>query len=74
MDYLARFVQRITGGTEEIKTPQLQKIAVLVVIGLIGILLLVISFSPRLSGPSVYETGSGLTRQDKALAMGGMGG
>jgi len=37
MDYLARFVQRITGGTEEIKTPQLQKIAVLVVIGLIGI-------------------------------------
>jgi hypothetical protein len=74
MDYLARFVQRITGGTEEIKTPQLQKIAVLVVIGLIGILLLVISFSPRLSGPSVYETGSGLTRQDKALAMGGVGG
>jgi len=72
MDYLARFVQRITGGTEEIKTPQLQKIAVLVVIGLIGILLLVISFSPRLSGPSVYETGSGLTRQDQAL--GGVGG
>ncbi|MDD3749755.1 MAG: hypothetical protein WBI64_00045 [Bacillota bacterium] len=74
MDYLARFVQRITGGTEEIKTPQLQKIAVLVVIGLIGILLLLISFSPRLSGPSVYETGSGLTRQDQALAMGGVGG
>ena len=56
------------------KPPQLQKIGVLVVIGLIGILLLLFSFSPKLSSPSVPQADLGRARQDQALSTSAIGG
>jgi stage III sporulation protein AG len=74
IDFLTGLFKRAGGGMEDIKPPQLQKIGVLVVIGLIGILLLLFSFSPRLSNPSATQTDLGRARQDQALAIGGIGG
>lgn len=74
IDFLTGLLKRAGGGMEDIKPPQLQKIGILVVIGLIGILLLLFSFSPKLSSPSVTQADPGRTRQDQTLAAGGIGG
>ena len=56
------------------KPLQLQKISVLVVIGLIGVLLLLFSFSSRLSSPSGTQVDPSRTAGDRTPATTGVGG
>ena len=73
IEFLTGLRKRAEDGMGDIKPPQMQKIGVLVVIGLVGILLLLFSFSPKLSNPSVTQTDLSRTHQDEALVTGGIG-
>lgn len=67
-------MKRAESGMGDMKPPQLRKIGVLVFVGLIGILLLLFSFSPRLSSPSGAQADLGWTGQDRVLTKGVIGG
>lgn len=51
MDYIARLLEGKGEAGSGLKTPQIRKIGWLLLIGLVGVILLVIGFSPRLQGP-----------------------
>jgi len=74
IDFLAGLVKRADGGMGDIKPPQLQKIGILVFIGLIGVLLLLFSFSPRLSRQSGTQGDLSRTSGDRTPATTGIGG
>ncbi len=74
IDFIAGIFKGSERGLGDIKPPQMQRISVLIVIGLIGVLLLLLSFSPRLSSPSGTQVGLGLTRGDQVLTATGTGG
>lgn len=74
IDFLAGLVKRADGGMGDIKPPQLQKIGILVFIGLIGVLLLLFSFSPRLSRQSGTQGDLSRIRGDQTLTTTGIGG
>jgi stage III sporulation protein AG len=74
INFLAGLFKRSDSAMGDMKPPQLQKIGLLVFMGLIGVLLLLFSFSPKLSGPSGTQVDLGRARQDQALAGAGTGG
>lgn len=69
IEFLEGLIKRSDGGRGgDIKPTQLKKIGILVFIGFVGVLLLLLSFSPRLSSPSGNRGDLSHTREDQAFA------
>lgn len=74
IEFLTKIVKSIEGEAEDLKQPKLKRIGFLLIIGLIGVLLLLLSFSPKLGSPSGTQADLGRTGSDRVLTTAGPGG
>jgi len=73
VEFLSRLLGSKDGEPGDLKDPQLRKIGWLLIVGILGVLLLIFSFSPRLSSPSGTSTSPRLATGDGAASVtGGM--
>ncbi len=73
-DFFTGLIRRITGETGDLKHPQMKKIGVLIIVGLIGVLLLLFSLSPRLGNLSGNQVNHGPVAYDRDPLIPGIGG
>lgn len=74
IEFLTKIVKSIEGEAEDLKQPKLKRIGFLLIVGLIGVLLLLLSFSPKLGSPSGTQADLGRTGSDRVLTTAGPGG